>query len=252
MPDTRPAPRNPVIIIPSRMGSTRLPNKPLADILGDPMIVHVWRRAMESKIGKVVVACDAREIAAVVEKTGGQAVLTKPEHPSGSDRIWEALNALEGNTTYDAVINVQGDEPALDPSCIRKAFDLLQNPAVDIGTLAAVIKDEKKKTMNQVAKAVIDAKPGAAQGRALYFSRLPAPSGEGVMHHHIGLYAYRRDALARFVAAPPSPLEQREKLEQLRALALGMHIEVGIVDAVPLGVDTPEDLEEVRKVLEKK
>lgn len=252
MPNARTAPRNPVIIIPSRMASTRLPNKPLADINGDPMIVHVWWRAMESKLGKVVVACDMQDIVTAVEKAGGQAVLTKPDHPSGSDRIWEALNALEGNEQYDAVINVQGDEPALNPADIRKAYELLQNPTVDIGTLAVVITDEKKKTMNQVAKAVVDMKEGGSHGRALYFSRLPVPSGEGPMYHHIGLYAYRRDALARFVAAPPAPLEQREKLEQLRALAMGMHIEVGIVDAASRGVDTPEDLEEIRKVLGKK
>jgi len=248
MEKQRPAPKNPVIIIPSRMASTRLPGKPLADICGLPMIVHVWKRAMESEIGPVAVACDDKKIAEAVEKAGGKAVLTRPDHPSGSDRIWEALSALEGTDTCDAVINVQGDEPTLDPLSIRKAYQLLANSNVDIATLAAVMDEEAKKRTS-ANKAVIDLHPGTNHGRALYFSRLPVPSGEGPMYHHIGLYAYRRDALEKFVNAEPSPLEKREKLEQLRALSLGLHIEVGVVDEVPLGVDTPEDLEAARRVL---
>jgi 3-deoxy-manno-octulosonate cytidylyltransferase (CMP-KDO synthetase) len=233
------------------MASTRLPGKPLADIHGVPMIVHVLRRATETGLGTVVVACDGEQIAEVVRKAGGQAVLTKPDHPRGSDRIWEALNALPQNEKYDAVINVQGDEPTLDPAHIRKAYALLQNPEVDIATLAAEIRDDAKKTPSQVVKPVLDMQAGAAQGRALYFSRHPVPWGEGPMYHHVGLYAYRRDALARYAAAPVSPLEERESLEQIRALSLGMRIEVGIIDAVPLGVDTLEDLERARQVLGK-
>jgi 3-deoxy-manno-octulosonate cytidylyltransferase (CMP-KDO synthetase) len=231
------------------MGSTRLPGKPLADIHGLPMIVHVVRRANESGLGPVVVACDGEKIADVVRQAGGQAVVTNPDHPRGSDRIWEALNALPDNAQYDAVINVQGDEPTLDPAHIRAAYALLQNPDVDIATLAAEIRDDAKKTATQVVKAVVDAKAGATHGRALYFSRQPVPWGEGPLYHHVGLYAYRRDALARYATAPVSPLEARESLEQLRALSLGMHIEVGIIDAVPMGVDTPEDLEMARRVL---
>ena len=251
MQSARKAPQNPIILIPSRMNSTRLPGKPLADIAGLPMIVHVMKRAGESGLGPVVVACDGAEIADVVKRAGGQAVLTKPDHPRGSDRIWEALNALPDNAKYDAVINVQGDEPTLNPAAIRQAYELLKNPDVDIATLAAEIRDAAKKTANQVVKPVIDVAAGGRHGRALYFSRNPLPSGDGPMYHHVGLYAYRRDALEHYAKAAPSPLEIRESLEQLRALSLGMHIEVGIIDAVPLGVDTPEDLEEARRVLGK-
>jgi 3-deoxy-manno-octulosonate cytidylyltransferase (CMP-KDO synthetase) len=248
----------PIIIIPARMASTRLPEKPLADIHGEPMIVHVWQRTMASKIGPVVVACDSQAIADVIVKAGGKAILTNPDHPSGSDRIWEALNILENqegrknDTQYDAIINVQGDLPLIDPAAIKTAYDLLRNPSVDIATLAVAIKDEAEKALPQIVKAVFDLEKGATHGRALYFSRLPAPSGDGPAYHHVGLYAYRREALARFVKASPSPLEQREKLEQLRALALGMHIEVGLIDSVPLGVDTSADLETVRNLLRKK
>lgn len=249
----RPAPAHPVIIIPSRMASTRLPGKPLADINGKPMIAHVLKRAEESGIGPVAVACDNAQVKAAVEKAGGTAVMTKPDHPSGSDRIWEALNALKGNEAYDAVINVQGDEPMLDPAAIRTAWELLKNPDVDIATLVDEIQDEERKALPSMVKAALDAPTGATKagtkGRALYFSRQIIPSGDGPIFHHIGLYAYRRDALARFVAAPPSPLEKREKLEQLRALSLGMRIEAAIVAEAHAGVDTPEDLERARKAL---
>jgi 3-deoxy-manno-octulosonate cytidylyltransferase (CMP-KDO synthetase) len=244
--------KNPVILIPARMASKRLPGKPLLDIHGEPMIVHVWRRAVESKIAPVVVACDGEEIASAVRKAGGEAVITKPDHPTGSDRIQEALNILERNgQRHDAVINVQGDLPVLDPFAIRAAFDLLRDPAVAIGTLAAVIRDEKDKHAGHIVKAAIEMKPGENTGRALYFSRMPLPSGEGPMYHHIGLYAYRREALEKFVKAPPAQLEKRESLEQLRALALDLHIAVAVIDTVPLGVDTPADLEMARKLLRK-
>jgi 3-deoxy-manno-octulosonate cytidylyltransferase (CMP-KDO synthetase) len=238
-----------MIIIPSRMGSSRLPNKPLADIAGLPMIVHVWQRANEAKIAPVYVACDDTRIAEAVTKAGGSAVLTRPEHPSGSDRIWEALHNIPHHEKFDAIINVQGDEPTLDAALIHAAYDLLKSPDVDIATLAAPITDEAKKLMPQVVKPAIDVATHATHGRALYFSRHAIPSGEGPIYHHIGLYAYRREALAKFVASPPAPIELREKLEQLRALALGLRIEVGIVNTVPRGVDTPEDLEEVRRIL---
>ena len=214
------------------------------------MIVHVWQRAIESGIGPVVVACDDSRIVDVVTQAGGQAVLTRADHPSGSDRIWEALKALPDGDSYDAVVNVQGDEPTLDPAIIRAAWDLLADPAVDIATVAAEIHDEARKLAPQVVKPAIDLAPKARQGRALYFSRAVVPSGTGPVYHHVGLYAYRREALAQFVAAPPSPLELREKLEQLRALSLGLHIEVALINASPLGVDTPEDLELARRTLD--
>jgi 3-deoxy-manno-octulosonate cytidylyltransferase (CMP-KDO synthetase) len=245
---------SPIILIPARMGSKRLPGKPLLDIAGAPMIVQVWRRAMESKVGPVVVACDGEEIAAVVRKTGGLAVVTKPSHPTGSDRIWDALNKFEKKTgkRFDTIINVQGDLPVLDPGAIRAAYDLLRDPEIDIGTLAVEIGNEKDKHAGQIVKAVIDMPQGAKKGRALYFSRLPAPAGEGPMYHHIGLYAYKRPALAKFVNAAPSALEKRESLEQLRALALGLTIGVAVIDAVPLGVDTKADLAVARRLLGRK
>jgi 3-deoxy-manno-octulosonate cytidylyltransferase (CMP-KDO synthetase) len=248
------APQRPIILIPARMGSKRLPGKPLLDIAGEPMIVQVWRRAMESKVGPVVVACDGEDIAAAVKKAGGEAVITDPKHPSGSDRIWEALNALEkkaGGEPFDAVLNVQGDLPTLDPKAIRTAYELLKDPDVDIATLAVPIQEAAHKQAPQIVKAVVELPEGKKQGRALYFSRAPVPGGEGPYYHHIGLYAYQREALATFVAAKPATLEKRESLEQLRALALGMHIAVAIIATEPLGVDTPADLEEARALLRK-
>ncbi|MEZ0225500.1 MAG: 3-deoxy-manno-octulosonate cytidylyltransferase [Alphaproteobacteria bacterium] len=244
-------PANPIVMIPARMASTRLPNKPLADIHGLPMIVHVLKRAEEAKLGRVVVACAEKEIKDAVEKAGGEAVLTDPALPSGSDRILAALKAIDAQGTHDAVINVQGDLPTLDPKLIKTAFALLENPETDIGTLGCIITKEAEKTNPNVVKAIaeIDFAAGQSQGRALYFSRMTAPSGDGPLLHHIGLYTYRRAALEKFVASPPSALEKRERLEQLRALALGMRIDIAVVDTVPLGVDTPEDLETARAIL---
>lgn len=241
----------PIILIPARMASTRLPNKPLADIAGLPMIVQVMKRAQESNLGRVVIACAEDEIKAAVEKAGGEAVLTDPALPSGSDRILQALQKIDAGGLHDCVINVQGDLPTLDPALIKTAFDLLQNSATDIGTLGAIITKEAEKTNPNVVKAIaeIDFDAGARSGRALYFSRTTAPSGDGALLHHIGLYTYKRAALERFVASPPAYLEKRERLEQLRALALGMRIDIAVVDTVPLGVDTPEDLETARKTL---
>jgi 3-deoxy-manno-octulosonate cytidylyltransferase (CMP-KDO synthetase) len=249
MTDARTVPVKPVILIPARLKAARLPNKPLADICGQPMILHVWRRAVASGIGPVVVACDGPEIAEVVTKAGGVAVVTRPDHATGSDRVWEALSQLDGQADYDAIVNVQGDIPLIDPAAICAAFELLKNPEVDIATLAVAITDEADKQASQIVKAVFNLAEGATHGRALYFTRVAAPSGDGPLYHHVGLYAYRRKALATFVSSAPAPLEKRESLEQLRALSLGLRMEVGVIESVPLGVDTPADLEKVRRIL---
>jgi len=241
-------PRNPVVVIPARMASTRLPNKPLADIHGEPMIVHVWRRATEAGIGPVIVACAEQEIADAVTAAGGIAVLTDPDLPSGSDRVHQALQSFDPDGKYDAVVNVQGDLPTIDAADIRAVFEPLVDPNVDIATLAAEITRQEERTNPNVVKAV--AAFGADRvARALYFTRATAPHGDGPLYHHIGLYTYRRAALDRFVSLPPAELEKREKLEQLRALENGMVIAVALVSGVPLGVDTPEDLERARLVL---
>ncbi|WP_288349146.1 3-deoxy-manno-octulosonate cytidylyltransferase [uncultured Thalassospira sp.] len=241
-------PRNPVVVIPARMASTRLPNKPLADICGEPMIVQVWRRANEAAIGPVLVACAEQEIADAVEAAGGIAVLTDPDLPSGSDRVHQALQTFDPDGKYDAVVNVQGDLPTIDAADIRAVFEPLNDPAVDIATLAAEITRIEERTNPNVVKAVAAFGKGRV-ARALYFTRATAPYGDGPLYHHIGLYTYRRAALDRFVALSPAELESREKLEQLRALENGMVIAVALVDGVPLGVDTPEDLERARQVL---
>ncbi len=243
------SPRNPLVLIPARLASTRLPDKPLADIAGQPMIVQVWRRAVAADLGPVVVAAAEPQIVAAVEAAGGRAVLTDPAHPSGSDRIFEALRLLDPDARHDAIINVQGDLPTLDPALVRFSLAPLAEPAVDISTLVCEIASEEERLAPQVVKAVVSFAPGASIGRALYFSRNLVPSGEGAHWHHIGLYAYRRAALERFVSLPPGVLEQREKLEQLRALENGMRIDAHLVDAAPLGVDTPADLEKARAVL---
>lgn len=240
---------SPIILIPARLASTRLPGKPLADIAGAPMIVHVMRRAMEAKIGRVVVAAAEAEIVQAVEKAGGEAVLTDPDLPSGSDRIFEALNVVDPGGAYDVVLNVQGDLPTLDPGIIKVALNVLEATPADISTLVTEIDDETERANPDVPRAILALQPGAKVGRALYFTRGAAPYGQGPDYHHIGLYAYRREALARFVALPPSPLELREKLEQLRALEAGMRIDAALVDTVPLGVDTPADLEKARVAL---
>jgi 3-deoxy-manno-octulosonate cytidylyltransferase (CMP-KDO synthetase) len=237
---------NPIVLIPARMASQRLPNKPLELIGGKPMIVHVWQRAVKAGVGEVVVACDGEAIAEAVTRAGGRVVVTDPNLPSGSDRIYQALTNIDPKRVHDIVVNVQGDMPTFDPALINQSIALLKNPAVDIGTLAAIITEEREKTDPAVVKPVI-AFETATRGRALYFSRTAVPSGDGPLYHHIGLYAYRRAALEKFVKLPPSPLEKREKLEQLRALEAGMRIDVAIVDTVPLGVDTPETLDIARK-----
>ncbi len=240
---------NPILLIPARMSSSRLPNKPLADIAGLPMIVRVWARAVAAGLGPVVVAAGEPEIVAAVQKAGGQAVLTDPDLPSGSDRIWAALGAVDPGARHDVVVNLQGDLPALDPDQVRRVAMTLEKSGGDIATLAAPIDNEADAVNPAVVKAVVAWDAGERMGRALYFTRATAPSGEGSLYHHVGLYAYRRDALESFVALPPSPLEQREKLEQLRALEAGMSIWVARVDEAPLSVDTPADLEKARRIL---
>ena len=242
-------PSNPVILIPARMGSTRFPDKVLAEIAGAPMIVQVWRRAQEAALGRIVVAAAEPAIVAAVEAVGGEAVLTDPEHPSGSDRIYEALMKIDPAGDHDAIVNVQGDLPTIEPDAIRAAIAPLQDPAVDIATIGVEITIDEERTNPNVVKAVTAIAPGERIGRALYFTRATAPSGEGPLYHHIGLYAYRRVALEEFVALPQGVLEQREKLEQLRALEAGMRIDLALVDTVPLGVDTPADLARARAML---
>ncbi|HEX7884070.1 MAG TPA: 3-deoxy-manno-octulosonate cytidylyltransferase [Afipia sp.] len=237
-----------LVLIPARMAATRLPGKPLLDIGGLPMIVHVLRRAEAARIGRVVVATDAPDIAHAVTSHGGEAIMTRADHPSGSDRIFEALEALDGAGQIDTIINVQGDLPTIAPEDIRAVLAPLADPGVDIATLAAVIARDEEHTNPNVVK-VVGSPISATRLRALYFTRATAPYGDGPRYHHIGLYAYRRSALAQFVALPPSPLETREKLEQLRALEAGMRIDVTVVDTVPLGVDTPHDLEIARQML---
>jgi 3-deoxy-manno-octulosonate cytidylyltransferase (CMP-KDO synthetase) len=239
-----------LVLIPARMAATRLPGKPLLDIGGLPMIVHVLRRAEAAKLGRVAVATDTTEVAEAVKSHGGEAVMTSPDHPSGSDRIHEALGQLDPEAQVDTVINLQGDFPTILPGNIRDVLGPLADPAVDIATLAAEIHTEEESNNPNVVK-VVGSPLNARQLRALYFTRATAPHGEGPRYHHVGLYAYRRAALQRFVALPPSALERQEKLEQLRALEAGMRIDVTIVDTVPRGVDTPADLETARAILAK-
>jgi 3-deoxy-manno-octulosonate cytidylyltransferase (CMP-KDO synthetase) len=280
-----------LIVIPARMKATRLPGKPMALIGGLPMIVQVMRRAMESGIGNVIVACDGEEIAAAVHAAGGVAIITDPNHPSGSDRIWEVVSSFTHSTSgksfarvaegepraagvsefekwapacagvnsgakeapsnpYEVIINLQGDLPTFEPKLLRDLLAPLHDPAVDITTLAAEITRDEEHENPSVVKAVIALKDNEKSGRALYFTRSTAPANEGPRYHHIGVYAYRYDALKTFVSLPPSPLELREKLEQLRALEAGLRIDVSVVDTVPLGVDTPEDLARARAIIE--
>jgi 3-deoxy-manno-octulosonate cytidylyltransferase (CMP-KDO synthetase) len=240
---------NPIVVIPARMASTRLPGKPLADIGGVPMIVRVWRQAMAAKIGPVVVAAAEQQIVSAVESAGGRAVLTAPELPSGTDRVHAALETVDRDGAHDVVINLQGDLPALDPAYVRAVTASLAPTGADIATLAAEIDDPADFDNPSVVKPVVVWDVTGSRGQALYFSRARVPHGEGPLFHHVGIYAYRRGSLARFVALPPSPLEKREKLEQLRALEAGMTIAVARVDSVPLSVDTPEDLQKTRHAI---
>ena len=239
-----------LVLIPARMAATRLPGKPLADINGVPMIVHVWRRAVEAEIGRVAVATDSEEIAQAVRDAGGEAVMTAATHDNGTSRIAEAARRLDSDETFDTIVNVQGDLPTIAPAVIRAVLAPLADRAVDIATIAALIARNEEKTDPNVVK-VVGSEVAPRRLRALYFTRATAPYGDGPLYHHIGLYAYRREALHRYVALSPSPLEKRERLEQLRALEAGMRIDVAIVDAVPLGVDTPAELARARELLAK-
>jgi 3-deoxy-manno-octulosonate cytidylyltransferase (CMP-KDO synthetase) len=240
---------NPIVVIPARMASARLPGKPLAEIAGVPMIVRVWRQAVAAGLGPVIVAAAEREIAAAVEEAGGQAVMTAPDLASGTDRVHAAVEAVDEARAHDVVINLQGDLPALDPAHIRTVAAPLAPTGADIATLAAEIDDPADFDNPNVVKPVVVWDVTGRRGRALYFSRARVPHGDGPLFHHVGIYAFRREALARFVALEPSPLETREKLEQLRALEAGMTIAVARVDSVPFSVDTEADLEKARAAI---
>lgn len=242
---------NTLILIPARMASTRLPNKPMAEINGLPMICQVVNRAREAKIGEPVVATDSKIIMDAVEAHGAKAIMTREDHESGSDRIWEAIEKIDPSGEADTIINLQGDLPAIDPKLIRQSISPLEDETVDIATLAAEIRDEAEKTNPNVVKA-IGTPISDTRLRALYFSRATAPHGEGPLYHHIGLYAYKRSALEKFVSLEAGILEQREKLEQLRALENGMRIDIELVRTIPHGVDTMEDLEKARNLLERR
>jgi len=237
-----------LVLIPARMASTRLPGKPLADICGLPMIVQVAKRAEEAGIGRVVVAVDDQRVFDIVSEAGFEVVMTRADHQSGSDRIYEALLKIDPEGKARIVVNVQGDLPTIEPETIRASLRPLEDAAVDIATLTIEIDNEEDKTAPHVVK-VVGSPLSETRLRGLYFTRATAPYGNGPLYHHIGLYAYRREALERFVSLGPSVLERRESLEQLRALEAGMRIDAEIVETVPLGVDTPADLEKARRIL---
>src|SRR5690242_5087769 len=240
-----------IILIPARMASTRLPEKPLADIAGQPMVLHVAARARQSGVGRVVVATDSNEVADIARNAGFESVMTSENHQSGSDRIFEALNVLDPNGECDRIVNLQGDLPTIEPHTIAAVLRPLDDAAVEIATLGVEIVEDAEKTNPNVVK-IVGSPIGKTRLKALYFTRATAPWGEGPLYHHVGIYAYRRDALARFVSLGPSPLERREKLEQLRAIEGGMRIDAEIVHAVPLGVDTPADLKRARDIISEK
>lgn len=238
-----------LIVIPARMHSTRLPDKPLVDIAGEPMIVHVWRRAMAAERGRVLVATDTEAIAAAVRKVGGEAVLTRADHVSGSDRVFEAVSRVDADGDFEIILNLQGDLPAMEPGLIGACLGPLQDKGPQIATIAALITDAADRTNPNSVKVVGTPTGVPGRLRALYFTRATAPAGEGPLYHHFGMYAYRRSALERFVSLRPSTLEKREQLEQLRALEDGMRIDVTLVDTVPVEVNTPADLERARRLI---
>lgn len=242
---------NPLIVIPARLQASRLPNKPLADIHGKPMIQHVWERCVQANIAPVLVACAEQQVMDVITNCGGQAVLTAPNLPSGSDRVFHAVQQFDPQGIHNVIVNVQGDLPILPPHYIGKALHTLSNSDVHIGTLVSPIYTDAEKNNDSIVKAFTEFANGQNVARALTFTRCSAPWGDGAQYYHIGIYAFRRHALQQFVQSPSTPLEKREKLEQLRALELGMRIDVALVDGVPMSVDTPEDLEKVRTIMEK-
>lgn len=238
-----------LVVLPSRLASTRLPDKPLADIGGAPMIVRVWERAVVADVGPVIVACGDAAIADAVREAGGTAVMTAADLPSGSDRVWVAAQTFDPDGAYEVIVNIQGDLPTLDPAIVRATVEALGGSEADIATPVARIVDDEERDNPNVVKAAVSFAEGAQVAPALYFSRQRIPSGDGDHYHHIGLYAFRRAALKRFVALPETGLERRERLEQLRALEDGMRITAALVDTIPLGVDTPADLERARRIL---
>lgn len=242
-------PRNPIVVIPARLASTRLPHKPLADIAGQPMIVHVWRRAVAAGIGPVVVACGDIEILDAVKEAGGDAVYTNPDHASGSDRVFEAVSTVDPRKRHDCVVNVQGDLPTIEPAAIRAALEPLAEPLCAIATLAAGLRDAAERDNPNVVKVALALPPGGTCARALDFSRAPTAVAGAELYHHIGLYAFRRAALDRFVRLPRGGRELEERLEQLRAMENGLRIDARLVDTVPFGVDTPADLARARDIL---
>jgi 3-deoxy-manno-octulosonate cytidylyltransferase (CMP-KDO synthetase) len=238
-----------LVVIPARLHSTRLPAKALADLGGEPMVVHAWRSAMAAQVGRVVVATDSEQIQAVVERAGGEAVMTRADHQSGSDRVFEAVTQVDAKGAYDLILNLQGDLPVLDAGLARDCLAPLREAGPDIATIAAEIKNGEDRDDPNVVKVVGTPTGAPRRLRALYFTRATAPYGEGPLYHHFGIYAYRRAALERFVHLAPSGLEKREKLEQLRALEDGMRIDVSLVDTFPVEVNTPEDLERARRLI---
>ncbi|MBA9083033.1 3-deoxy-manno-octulosonate cytidylyltransferase (CMP-KDO synthetase) [Bartonella chomelii] len=238
----------PLILIPARMGSSRLPGKPLAEIAGKPMIIHVAEQAKKAALGRIIVATDHNTIAQAVTAYGHECIITRSDHQSGSDRIYEALTIIDPERHYNIIVNLQGDLPTITAHEIISALQPLENDLTDIATLGAKLIEEDEKTNPNVVK-IIGTPLSQNRLRALYFTRATAPYGNGPLYHHIGLYAYRREALERFVTLAPSTLEQREKLEQLRALENNMRIDIEIIDTIPLSVDTQSDLDKVRKIL---
>lgn len=243
---------NAVVLIPARLGATRLPNKPLVDIVGKPMIEHVLRRGMASGLGPVYVATPDLEIKAVVEAAGGKAVMTSNQHQTGSDRVFEALHKIDPDKQFDVIVNLQGDLPLIKPENLKKVIEpLLADEKVDVSTLASEIQCAEDKLNPNVVKIALELhNTDSKMGRALYFSRSLIPQtldDQGPYYHHIGVYAFRRKALERFMDLPQSLLEKKERLEQLRALACGMRIDVALIDQIPQSVDTMEDLEQVRR-----
>jgi 3-deoxy-manno-octulosonate cytidylyltransferase (CMP-KDO synthetase) len=238
-----------LVVIPARLQASRLPGKLLEKIGGEAMIVQVWRRAVEADLGPVLVAADSPAITDVVEAAGGRALLTGTDHASGSDRVYEAISKVDPKGSFEFIVNLQGDLPTLQPELLAACVAPLRQGDADIATLAAEIRDEGERDDPNVVKVVATQANDSHALRALYFTRATAPAGEGPLYHHIGLYAFRRAALKRFISLPPSPLERREKLEHLRALEDGMRIDVALVDTVPLGVDTPADLERARALM---
>jgi 3-deoxy-manno-octulosonate cytidylyltransferase (CMP-KDO synthetase) len=245
-------PENTIVVIPARMSSSRLPGKPLADINGLPMIVHVWKRAIEANVGQVLVAAAEVKIVEIIRNHGGDAIVTDPALPSGSDRIAAALKMRDIHEKFEYVVNLQGDLPTIDPLAVRRCLAGLTNEQVDIATIAALIENDEDIKNPNIVKAIASLGKDREVAYARDFVREVGPEHEAPYWHHIGVYAYRRQSLSRFVSLSVSTRETLRKLEQMRALDNDMRIAVVRVDSVPLGVDTSADLEAVRAILRKK